>query len=241
MLDWLAGWLRQIIAVVLLAGIVDLLLPNKAMQRYVRLVAGLIILLTILSPIIGMLHGDFGMKLHERFDVWLTSAPDKQYKMPTLQDIQRDAEEMKRKQEDAAAALAEKNLAAAMAEEITKKTGLAVERVKVSLDREGSASEAKLASVAVTLIPPEETSSPGVSSERPIGEVGAVQPVEIKVNGDGASDDGGDKRGTARQEAVEAFSPVDQRRADAVRQALSDGFGVHPSIVSISGFEPVRS
>ncbi|MFC4103834.1 stage III sporulation protein AF [Paenibacillus xanthanilyticus] len=241
MMDWLAGWLRQIIAVVLLAGIVDLLLPNKAMQRYVRLVAGLIILLTILSPIMGVLQGDFGTKLHESFDAWLTSAPDKQYKMPTLQDIQRDAEQMKRKQEDAAAALAEKNLAAAMAEEITKKTGLAVERVKVTLERSGSASEAKLASVAVALIPPEETSSADVSGERPIGEVGAVQPVEIDVNGARATGDDGDEGGTARQEAVEAFSPVDQRRAEAVRQALSDAFGVHPSIVSISGFEPARS
>ncbi|MFB9325337.1 stage III sporulation protein AF [Paenibacillus aurantiacus] len=243
MLDWLAGWLRQIIAVVLLAGIVDLLLPNKAMQRYVRLVAGLIILLTILSPIMGVLQGDFGTKLHESFDAWLTSAPDNKYKMPTLQDIQRDAEEMKRKQEDAAAALTEKNLAAAMAEEITKKTGLAVERVKVSLDRGSSSKEPELASVAVALFPPQEAGSSGEGAAHPIGEVevDAVKSVEIGVNGDNVADEGSEYKGEERQEAVETFSPVDQQRAAAVRQALSDGFGVPPKIVSISGLEPIRS
>lgn len=242
MLDWLAGWLRQIIAVVLLAGIVDLLLPNKAMQRYVRLVAGLIILLTILSPIIGLLQGDLGTKLHQSFDAWLTSAPDNQYKMPTLQDIQRDAEEMKRKQEDAAAALTEKNLAAAMAEEITQRTGLPVERVKVSLERQSSASEPKLASVAVTLVPPEEEGLPGKDGLQPIGEVGAVEPIEIAVNGNSPAEgvEGG-RSSSAPGEAVETLAPVDQKQAEAVRQALSDGFGVPPAIVSVSGNEPARS
>ncbi|MFK7697196.1 stage III sporulation protein AF [Paenibacillus sp. HJGM_3] len=51
MIAWLSDWLKQIIIVILLAAFVDLLLPNNALQRYVRTVLGLFILLTLLSPL----------------------------------------------------------------------------------------------------------------------------------------------------------------------------------------------
>ena len=65
MVAWLSDWLRDIIAVILLAGLVELLLPSKAMQRYARLVVGLFILLTILSPILSLIQGDISSKLNE--------------------------------------------------------------------------------------------------------------------------------------------------------------------------------
>ena len=43
MIEALGVWLRQVVAAVLLAALIDLLLPNRTMQRYVRLVAGLFI------------------------------------------------------------------------------------------------------------------------------------------------------------------------------------------------------
>ena len=70
MIAWLSDWLRDIIAVILLAVFVELLLPNQAMQRYARLVVGLFILLTILSPILKLIQSDIGAKLDEGMEKW---------------------------------------------------------------------------------------------------------------------------------------------------------------------------
>lgn len=54
-MDTLALWLKKIVLLVLLATVLDLLLPNTELQRYVKLVMGLIILLVILSPILTLI------------------------------------------------------------------------------------------------------------------------------------------------------------------------------------------
>jgi stage III sporulation protein AF len=59
MMDWLSIWLREIILVILLATFIDLLLPGSSMQRYVKVVVSLFILMTILSPLIMLLKTDF--------------------------------------------------------------------------------------------------------------------------------------------------------------------------------------
>lgn len=58
MTAWLSGWLRDIVLIILLATFVDLLIPNNSLQRYVKVVVSLIILLTILSPVISFLKED---------------------------------------------------------------------------------------------------------------------------------------------------------------------------------------
>ena len=133
MLNWLSSWLQQIIAVVLLAGLIDLLLPNKAMQRYVRLVAGLIILLTIMSPIIRLLQGDFNAKLDQDVEGWFQGVKDKDIRMPTLEDIQKDADVMKKNQQTSALTLTEKKLSEEMRQKIEQRTGREVEAVALQL------------------------------------------------------------------------------------------------------------
>jgi len=53
-MEWLSLWLKKIILLVLLAAFLDLVLPNTSLQRYVKMVMGLIILLTIMSPIFAL-------------------------------------------------------------------------------------------------------------------------------------------------------------------------------------------
>lgn len=44
-------WLRQIVLIVMFAVIADLLLPNKEMQRYMRMVLGLAVIAAMLQPL----------------------------------------------------------------------------------------------------------------------------------------------------------------------------------------------
>lgn len=61
MIDWLTNWLKEIILIVLLASFVDLLLPNSNMQKYARLILGLLIILTIISPIFELFTENFSV------------------------------------------------------------------------------------------------------------------------------------------------------------------------------------
>ena len=58
MMEWLSQWLERIIILVLLATFLDMLLPNTPLQRYVKLVMGLLILLAIITPIMQMFQND---------------------------------------------------------------------------------------------------------------------------------------------------------------------------------------
>lgn len=53
-MSWLSDWLKSIIMVILLATFVDILLPNQTMQRYVKTVISLFILLTLLQPLFSL-------------------------------------------------------------------------------------------------------------------------------------------------------------------------------------------
>lgn len=64
MLQWMNDWLREIIVIIMLAVFIDLLLPNDKMQRYVKVVLSLFILMAILSPIVSLLKADLS------FDGW---------------------------------------------------------------------------------------------------------------------------------------------------------------------------
>jgi stage III sporulation protein AF len=49
-------WVKSIIFVVLFASFLELLLPNNSMQRFIRVIMGLFIMLAILNPVINVLE-----------------------------------------------------------------------------------------------------------------------------------------------------------------------------------------
>lgn len=52
MIAYITAWIKDIIFVVLFSSFIELLLPNSNIQKFVRVILGLFILLTILNPII---------------------------------------------------------------------------------------------------------------------------------------------------------------------------------------------
>ncbi|PQP87808.1 stage III sporulation protein AF, partial [Paenibacillus sp. AR247] len=57
-MEWLGNWLKEVIMVVLLATFVDMLLPSRSMERYVKLVLSLLVLVTLLNPLIRIVTDD---------------------------------------------------------------------------------------------------------------------------------------------------------------------------------------
>lgn len=52
----LTAWVKGIIFVILFASFLELLLPSNSMQRFVRVIMGLFIMLAILQPVIGIME-----------------------------------------------------------------------------------------------------------------------------------------------------------------------------------------
>jgi stage III sporulation protein AF len=57
-LGFLTEWITNIIVLVLLAGVIELLLPGNQFQSYIKMVIGLLILLAMLSPLFKLLNSD---------------------------------------------------------------------------------------------------------------------------------------------------------------------------------------
>ncbi|WP_458415434.1 stage III sporulation protein AF [Schinkia sp. CFF1] len=57
-MQFLTTWVTNIILFVLLAIIIDLLLPNSNMQRYTKMVIGLLLIVIILNPILKIFNTD---------------------------------------------------------------------------------------------------------------------------------------------------------------------------------------
>ncbi|WP_456278328.1 stage III sporulation protein AF [Bacillus sp. AK128] len=58
-MEFLTGWIANIIVFILLATIVDMLLPNSNLQRYAKMVTGLLLIVIILTPLFKFFSYDF--------------------------------------------------------------------------------------------------------------------------------------------------------------------------------------
>ncbi len=57
-MEFITEWITQIVIFILLATIIDLLIPNIGMKKYIKLVIGLILILILLSPIFSLFQLD---------------------------------------------------------------------------------------------------------------------------------------------------------------------------------------
>jgi stage III sporulation protein AF len=61
-LSYLIAWVTNIILFILLATVIDMLLPNSSMQKYSKMVIGLLLIAIILTPIFKLISKDFDTK-----------------------------------------------------------------------------------------------------------------------------------------------------------------------------------
>ncbi|MGO4107354.1 stage III sporulation protein AF [Paenibacillus sp. YAF4_2] len=236
MIAWLSDWLRDIIAVIMLATFVELLLPNKSMQRYARLVIGLLILLTIMSPILRLLQGDFNAKLKDGISNWDQLEAQHEVKMPTLNDIQKKAEDLNKQQNSDAAALMEQTLENSMVDAVVKQTGLSVEAVDVTLkwEQQGKTMTPYVSAVLVTLPTDKADSASSEESSDAVKEVASVSvDVDVDVNIDRSQDDKQAAGDAAQEKPDDGFTKVNPSDSEEIRDVLAEGWSVNPSRIQV--------
>jgi stage III sporulation protein AF len=57
--QFLTEWVTNIILFILLATVIDMLLPNSSLQKYTKIVTGLLLIAIILTPVMKLISKDF--------------------------------------------------------------------------------------------------------------------------------------------------------------------------------------
>lgn len=232
----LAGWLRQIIAVLLLASIVDLLLPNRTMQRYVRLVAGLFILLTVATPVLGWMKGDFGSQLAAGLS---TVERSPQSAPEQLAMIEAEGEKLRDRQSKQAADLVQTKLAAAIRADVEASEGREVRSVDVRTAKDDSGSWT-VTGVKIVLEGTDEAGadpSPAPGGIAPVQGIEPIADVDIRVEVGGKASGGESPEaggGTEAREALAATSALDPDAEARVVALVANKFGIAPRAVEVT-------
>ncbi|HEY8342248.1 MAG TPA: stage III sporulation protein AF [Calditerricola sp.] len=170
----LAVWLKKIVLLVLLATVLDLLLPNTELQRYVKLVMGLLILLVILSPVLTL----FSPHLNAE---WL--AVQTAVSGPAMESASAIAEKgraLRQALDQRAMEEAESRMAELVRRQVEAAFGLAVDEVVVTWTREKEGG-VSLASLTVTVRERREAAASRENDAEGGGRIEPVAPVDVRV------------------------------------------------------------
>ncbi|WP_024631001.1 MULTISPECIES: stage III sporulation protein AF [unclassified Paenibacillus] len=179
-MGWLSSWLRELIMIVLLATFVDMLLPNRSMERYVKLVLSLLILLTLLSPITKLLKSDPVGELKRA----MTAMDSPSDGSTTLEQILAQGKRLQSNEQEQSLQWTAKELANVMKGQIEETTGVRVQSVEVKLAMDTTKPETDLAS----------------SVELPVIQYVLVEMAGETTTGKGSSN-------TGQQEAAASTAP----------------------------------
>ncbi|GAB6990421.1 stage III sporulation protein AF [Paenibacillus pini] len=189
-MTWLSGWLREVIMIVILASFIDLLLPSRSMERYVKLVMSLLILLTLLGPLIKLLTDSPASQLsaaiskQDQESIWTAKGAK-----GNLNQILVEASKIKLQQQAQTLKFAGEEVAQRMKEQIQQQTGQKVEEVKVALslqpvNQTSSDQESPVISAVIVILPGAQASGSTGNQQQGLGQsiaIEAIQPVQVDV------------------------------------------------------------
>ncbi|OAB44149.1 stage III sporulation protein AF [Paenibacillus glacialis] len=226
-MSWLNEWMKEVIMVVLLATFVDLILPSRSMERYVKLVLSLLILLTLLQPIINLFTDSPEQKLSAAFQTQaMNSTNFTNGKETTLQQILSKADQMKHQQQSQSLQWAGEEVARQMKQQIQEQTRSLVQEVKVLLTLlpAKEANEQALPSItSVDVVLQEEPqalqeqSNQDHNSSQPI-LISPIAPVKVEVNLEPVKPESNSRDNSASDKKSEkVWSPNEKNAEDIVK------------------------
>ncbi|OCT12424.1 stage III sporulation protein AF [Paenibacillus pectinilyticus] len=236
-MDWLAGWLKTVIMVIMLATFVDLLLPSNTMQRYVKTVLSLFILLTLLTPVLQLFQKNWNMdqlltqaEKSQNEKSMLASSIGSSSQMKSLDAIKRDAQKIQDADTKKTQQLVQTQLAGLIKEDMQKQTEWPIKEVfvQVQLDNNGKPT---ITHVKVSLDDIEAKQQPAPSTKS-IAVMEPVKPVEpIKI---GAASNGQAHEVIAQGGAqTPSESMPTGQELDRIKQTIVRNWLVDPAQIEI--------
>ncbi|NOU89559.1 stage III sporulation protein AF [Paenibacillus sp. LMG 31460] len=238
-MDWLAGWLKSVIMVIMLGTFVDLLLPSNTMQRYVKTVMSLFILLTLLSPVLQLFQKDWDIdqligqaEQRQNDKTMLASSGGGNPFMKSLDVITKDAQKLQEAGQKQSQQMIQTQLAELMKEDLQKQTELIIQDVQVlaQIDNNGKPAITK---VRVTLDDIETTKQvQSTSASKSIAVMEPVKPMDpirieptTKLQGSNPSD--------KEAAALPKLSSRMEQEVDHLKQKIVRDWIVEPAQIDI--------
>ncbi|USK27261.1 stage III sporulation protein AF [Metabacillus hrfriensis] len=171
-MSFLTEWIANIILFIMLAVILDLLLPNSAMQKYAKMVISLLLIVIILSPIFKLLSADINTLVA---DVQMES-PAKEEEIKKMIDLQ------KKEIQASNDAYILENMAVQLKsqakEELVQSYDVTIKQISLSVDEPFEEIQKSLQGIEVTL-EAEEAGSEAVETIQPV-DLGAAETAETQ-------------------------------------------------------------
>jgi len=246
-MTFIGEWLKEIILVVLIAVFIELLLPNRAMERYVKFVVSLLILLTLLSPLMRLFSTDASEKIETAFtDSW--GGLEERGAQTATDSILAQGELLRKRREAEALLWAGEEAARQMKRQIEQETGTSVERVVVNI-REGKPSsegipvgEAEGPVIQTVQVVMRTGETPAVDSEQKkritVEPVEKVRVDDVEVSANAGPEEEVDGRAGEVMADTEEVNPAVTKRIEAL---LLREWGVPRESVTVRKSEQVPS
>ncbi|MBE3563196.1 MAG: stage III sporulation protein AF [Hydrogenibacillus schlegelii] len=173
---FLSDWIRELIFVVLMATVVDLVLPSGEMRRYVRFVLGLFVLVTLVGPVFSL----FGVRELDERAIWerMARAGSDPFGATARQALERQTVRLAKAGAEARAAVAGELLEREMAAGLSAAVGRPAE-VRVHLRGDGPAPEVR--TVEVYFRGQGHKTDSKVPADDPAQDAGAVEAIRVEL------------------------------------------------------------
>jgi len=180
MIEAISLWLQKIILLVLIATVLDMLLPSSSIQRYVKFVMGLLILLSIISPIMGLLEkGLSPEKLALRIMDVGSSGGEQDW-----ESLKQYSEKLMQENDQAASQFVKEQMESLITAKVEDQYGQKVHSVEVKFDTELKKEQAYPVISSVQLILDKDIQARGQRVQGNKSEIEPVKPVTIDVSGE---------------------------------------------------------
>lgn len=217
-MEALKEWVATIAGVVVFAGLLEMLAPSGSMKRYVQLSMGLLILLTLLRPVVGVLE-------RTRDLAWETEAA---WAAPglSLDSVLAKAEDLRQSSAEQQVTLYRSRVEQAAAERAAAALGGRTVTARVTLGpppKDGGAPPIQQVLLLVSGAPADAAAAN--RSPAPPAPSNLVAPVEINL-GPGPPKSAAD-RGESPEQGLDAAERA------AARRAVADALGVEVGVVKV--------
>ncbi|CAG9609311.1 stage III sporulation protein AF [Pseudoneobacillus rhizosphaerae] len=202
-MQFLTEWVTNIIIFVLLATVIDMLLPNTNLQKYTKIVTGLLLIAIILTPVLKLISKDFETAL-QSIPIFEGTEEKNMENLIELKKKEIQASQRAYILETMAVQLKE-----GTAEELMNQYGLEVANIDITLDETTKQSfPDNLQKVIVQL----------KQSEEEANVVAVIKPVEINTNQPSQT-----KRLTAQSEEITSLLAERWNVSEGAIEVLIEG------------------
>jgi len=158
-MDWLYDWLKQLILLVLLATVLDLLLPRLSLQRYVQFTMGMLIMVAMISPVFQLFKVDLKQLVADSIRTHSTST------LPDLSAIQAAGQALEEQQQALITETAQKKIEKEVKKQVEQAYDVQVASIQLQLA--GDARSVKQIALVINTQPQTDST--------------VIKPIEIAV------------------------------------------------------------